>query len=108
MQRKTEEYLSEGDAAGGWLWRPTGLICIKAARRRTVILEFMSTPICPECGSRMKRAKVTPSFGGLPELRTFRCATCNVVFTEVVTGPEAIAERACVLNVEASLAAVRQ
>ena len=56
----------------------------------------------------MKRAKVTPSFGGLPELRTFRCATCNVVFTEVVTGPEAIAERACVLNVEASLAAVRQ
>lgn len=42
------------------------------------------TPKCPSCGKPMKLARVTPRFGGLPELRSFECRPCNVTLTEAV------------------------
>jgi hypothetical protein len=30
----------------------------------------------------MKLARVTPRFGGLPELQTFECRPCRVILTE--------------------------
>jgi hypothetical protein len=32
----------------------------------------------------MKLARVTPRFGGLPELQTFECRPCSVTSTEVI------------------------
>jgi predicted RNA-binding Zn-ribbon protein involved in translation (DUF1610 family) len=36
---------------------------------------------CPVCGSAMKLARIIPKLGGLPELRTFQCASCGEVVT---------------------------
>jgi transposase-like protein len=43
-----------------------------------------NTPRCPNCGQSMKLARVTPRVGGLPELQSFECRPCGVVFTEAV------------------------
>jgi len=39
---------------------------------------------CEECGQGMELVRVTPRFGALPELQTFRCAACGNVTTEIV------------------------
>jgi hypothetical protein len=36
---------------------------------------------CPDCSGPMKIARVTPKFGGLPELRTYQCVECEEVVT---------------------------
>jgi hypothetical protein len=41
-------------------------------------------PLCPNCGQAMKLARITPRFGGLPELRTFECRPCGTTSTEAV------------------------
>lgn len=42
---------------------------------------------CPECGTVMLLARVTPAFWALPELHTFRCPRCgNVITCEINTG----------------------
>jgi hypothetical protein len=46
-----------------------------------------NTPHCTGCGQPMKLARVTPRFGGLPELRTFECRPCGSVITESVDDP---------------------
>jgi hypothetical protein len=43
-----------------------------------------NTPRCTNCGQPMKLARVTPRFGGLPELQTFECRPCGITATEVV------------------------
>ena len=43
-----------------------------------------NSPRCPNCGQSMKLARVTPRFGGLPELQTFECRPCGVTSTEVI------------------------
>jgi hypothetical protein len=40
-------------------------------------------PHCASCGQPMKLARVTPRFGGLPELQTFECRPCGSVLTEM-------------------------
>ena len=42
------------------------------------------TPHCTSCGKPMKLARVTPRFGGLPELQTFECRLCGSVVTEPI------------------------
>ncbi len=41
-------------------------------------------PHCASCGLPMKLARVTPRFGGLPELQTFECRPCGSVVTETI------------------------
>ena len=41
-------------------------------------------PLCPNCSKPMRLARVTPRFGGLPELKTFECRPCGVTLTEAV------------------------
>lgn len=36
---------------------------------------------CPACDGRMSLVRVLPKLGGLPELRTFRCAGCGATET---------------------------
>jgi hypothetical protein len=43
-----------------------------------------NTPYCPNCGQPMMLARVTPRFGGLPELHTFECRPCGAILTESV------------------------
>ena len=43
-----------------------------------------NTPCCPSCGQPMKLARVTPRFGGLPELQTYECRPCGATLTESV------------------------
>ena len=38
-------------------------------------------PVCPVCAHPMRLARLTPRFGGLPELRSFECRACRVVLT---------------------------
>jgi len=38
-------------------------------------------PECPVCGEPMRLAQLTPSFAGVPELRTFQCNECNLMMT---------------------------
>jgi hypothetical protein len=57
-------------------------------------------PLCPSCAKSMALARTWPRVGGLPEMHTFQCQPCNVVFTEVVTGAGAIPERVTVLHRE--------
>ena len=48
----------------------------------------------------MALARTWPRLGGLPEMHTFQCEPCNVVFTEVVTGDGAMPERVSALHDE--------
>ena len=48
----------------------------------------------------MALARTWPRVGGLPEMHTFQCQPCNVVFTEIATGGGAIPERVTVLHRE--------
>jgi uncharacterized Zn finger protein len=41
-------------------------------------------PKCPSCGTPMQLRTVLPSVAGHPELRTFRCAGCGIVKTQLV------------------------
>jgi DNA-directed RNA polymerase subunit RPC12/RpoP len=41
-------------------------------------------PVCPVCGERMLLVRSVPKLGRLPELVSYRCATCNHVQTEAV------------------------
>jgi hypothetical protein len=45
-------------------------------------------------------AKTWPRLGGLPELKTFECEGCSIVFTEVATGEAPIQERVIALHQE--------
>ena len=57
-------------------------------------------PLCPACAKLMVLARTWPRVGGLPEIHTFQCEPCNVVFTEVVTGAGSAPERASALQYE--------
>lgn len=57
-------------------------------------------PLCPNCGTPMVLARISPRFGGLPELHTFQCKPCSVVFTEVATGDGSSPERVSALHEE--------
>ena len=72
---------------------------VSAGQRLTVLLvptdesrAFRAEP--------MALARVWPRLGGLLEMHSYQCQPCNVLFTEVVTGPGAIAERVTVLHRE--------
>jgi len=43
-------------------------------------------PVCPSCAQPMALARIWLCVGELPVRHTFRCARCEVVFTEVATG----------------------
>ncbi len=57
-------------------------------------------PLCPSCAQPMALARTCPRVDGLPEMHTYQCQPCNVVFAEVVTGAGAMLERATVLHRE--------
>lgn len=61
-------------------------------------------PLCPSCNEPMMLARTWPRLGGLPELHTYQCQPCNVVFTEVATGNGAMPERASALHYETYVA----
>jgi len=42
------------------------------------------TEICPACGNPMRLAAVVPRVAGHPELRSFKCMSCNEVITKPV------------------------
>jgi hypothetical protein len=63
--------------------------------------ELPALPLCPNCNKPMLLTRTWPRLGGLPGMHTFQCKTCNVVFTEIVTGNVAMPERASVLHAEA-------
>ena len=48
----------------------------------------------------MEVARTKPRFGGQPEMNTYECQRCNIVFTEVVTGAGSMPERASALHGE--------
>ena len=58
-------------------------------------------PHCPNCTKPMVLARSWPRLGGLPEMKTFECKRCSIVFTEVVTGEGSAPERVSVLHDEA-------
>ena len=64
------------------------MACLKGARHSSREDENMTTagntPRCPNCRQPMTLARVTPRFGGLPELQTFECRPCGVTLTEAV------------------------
>jgi len=47
-----------------------------------------SDHICLSCGKAMRLARTIPSIHGLPELRTYDCTACGMVFTESDRAPE--------------------
>jgi hypothetical protein len=47
-----------------------------------------SDHICLSCGKAMRLARTIPGIGELPELRTYDCNACGVVFTESVAAAE--------------------
>jgi len=57
-------------------------------------------PDCPNCSKPMALARTWPRLGGLPEMGTFGCKRCSIVFTEVVTGEGSAPERASALHDE--------
>jgi hypothetical protein len=44
--------------------------------------------ICLSCGKAMRLARTIPTIGAVPELRTYDCKACGVVFTESVGAAE--------------------
>ena len=60
-------------------------------------LEF---PLCPNCAKPMVSARAQPRFGEHPEMNTYECQRCSIVFTEVVTGAGSAPERASALHGE--------
>jgi hypothetical protein len=60
-------------------------------------LEF---PLCPKCAKPMASARTQPRFGERPEMNTYECQRCSIVFTEAVTGAASAPERASVLHGE--------
>jgi hypothetical protein len=58
-------------------------------------------PLCPSCANLMLLARTWPRVGGLPEMLSFECKRCRIVFTEVVTGDGSAPERASALHDEA-------
>ena len=48
----------------------------------------------------MALARTEPSLGTLPEVNTYECRRCSIVFTEVVTGTGSAPERVSVLHSE--------
>ena len=41
-----------------------------------------AAPRCPRCAQPMRIARRTPRFGGLPDLYTFECRSCEISHTE--------------------------
>jgi hypothetical protein len=41
-----------------------------------------SGDICLSCGKAMGLARTIPAIGAVPELRTYDCSACGIVFTE--------------------------
>ena len=60
-------------------------------------LEF---PLCPNCAKPMVSARTQPRFGEHPEMNTYECQRCSIVFAEVVTGAGSAPERASALHCE--------
>jgi hypothetical protein len=63
-------------------------------------MEQYEPPFCPSCTKPMELARTWPRLGGLPEMHSFQCKLCDVVFTEVATGDGAEPERASALHGE--------
>jgi len=57
-------------------------------------------PFCPNCAKPMVSARTKPRFGGHPEMNTYECQRCDIVFTEVVTGAGSAPERVSALHSE--------
>ena len=49
----------------------------------------MSKHWCPSCGRPMQFNSMVPRFGAFPELRTFECNVCGVMYTEATKPDEA-------------------
>lgn len=60
---------------------------IRLAQKASMISNGSSRPTCPSCRRMADLARITPRFGGLPELQTFICRPCGEVFTEAVVSP---------------------
>jgi len=48
---------------------------------------LQSDRICLSCGKAMRLARTIPAIGAVPELRTYYCVACGVVFTEGAGAP---------------------
>jgi len=57
-------------------------------------------PFCPNCAKPMALARTGPRPGTLPEINTYECRRCSIVFTEVVTGAGSVPERVSALHSE--------
>jgi hypothetical protein len=53
-----------------------------------------TTPNCPVCNELMLLSRTVPRLGGFPQLKTYQCKPCGVVFTEEDSGSNPISERA--------------
>lgn len=43
--------------------------------------DALCPPYCEKCECNMKLVRTIPKLGGLPELKTYRCASCGAVKT---------------------------
>jgi hypothetical protein len=57
-------------------------------------------PLCPKCAKSMMLAQPWQRLYGLPEMNTFECKRCSIVFTEVDTGEGPVPERVIALHEE--------
>jgi transposase-like protein len=57
-------------------------------------------PECPCCLNAMELVRQWPRIGGLPEMKSFKCRSCDVTFTEAVTGEAPLPQRANALHLE--------
>jgi hypothetical protein len=62
--------------------------------------EHSGLPECPCCLEAMELVGRWPRLGGLPEMMSFKCGSCDVTFTEAVTGEAALPQRANALHLE--------
>lgn len=57
-------------------------------------------PLCPKCAKSMMLAQPWQRLCGLPEINTFECKRCSIVFTELDTGEGPVPERVIALHEE--------
>jgi hypothetical protein len=57
-------------------------------------------PFCPNCAKPMELARTGPRLDALPEINTYECRRCRIVFTELVTEAGSVPERVSALHSE--------
>jgi coenzyme F420-reducing hydrogenase gamma subunit len=76
--------------------RASGFLCtfehLAARLINSQLLEVDPRPlqpdrICLSCGKAMCLSRTIPAIGAVPELRTYDCVACGVVFTEGAGAP---------------------